>query len=149
MKVTLLRLFRDREVLFYFTNRPIWWRWRESNPRAQHSYTVCVTISPPYKAKSCGMSLPALHVCSPNSSRSLSLQYRSYLRPTNRWHYGSVDYLDPLCTTALYFTFAGLALHKYTLCRHIMSRLVTPPSLRLYLLLLQRSLRVHRLYRGH
>ena len=111
--------------------------------------TDILTISPPYKAKSCGMSLPVLHVCSPNSSRSLSLQYRSYLRPTNRWHYGSVDYLDPLCTTALYFTFAGLALHKYTLCRHIISRLVTPPSLRFYLLLSQRSLRVHRLYRGH
>ena len=83
---------------------------------------VCVTISPPDKAKSCCI-YPALHVCSPNSSRSLSLQYRSYLRPTNRWHYGSVDYLDPLCTTALYFTFAGLALHKYTLCRHIYSLL--------------------------
>ena len=48
-----------------------------------------------------------------------SLQYRSYLRPTDRWHYGSVDYLDPLCTTALYFTFAGLALHKYTLRRRV------------------------------
>jgi hypothetical protein len=89
---------------------------------------VCVTISPPCKAKSCGMSLPALHVCSPNSPRSLSLQYRSYLCPIIRWHYGSIDYLDPLCTTALYFTFAGLALHKYTLCRHIVSRLVTPPG---------------------
>ena len=82
---------------------------------------VCVTISPPYKAKSCGMSLPALHVCSPNSSRGLSLQYRSYLRPIIRWHYGSIDYLDPLCTTALYFTFAGLALHKYTLRRRVVA----------------------------
>ena len=30
-----------------------------------------------------------------------SLQYRSYLRPTDRWHYGSVDYLDPLLCTPL------------------------------------------------
>ena len=74
------------------------------------------------------MSLPAPHACGPNSLRDLSLQYRSYLRPIIRWHYGSIDYLDPLLSTR-YPHFQGS--HAYTaLLRRAFLRLVTPPGLR-------------------
>ena len=106
----------------------------------RNAYIQCtLPFSPPCKAKSCGMSLPALHVCSPNSPRGLSLQYRSYLRPIIRWHYGSIDYLDPL----LYSCLRG-----YYLCRINPSqiqpyavtllRLVTPPGL--VIIVLQRCI---------
>ena len=68
-----------------------------------------------------------------------SLQYRSYLRPIIQWHYGSIDYLDPL----LYSCLRG-----YYLCRISPSqtqpyavtllRLVTPPGL--VIVILQRCI---------
>ena len=57
-----------------------------------------------------------------------SLQYRSYLCPTDRWHYGSVDYLDPLlllCQPEQFNAQGGK--FPVALCRHIILRLVTPP----------------------